>query len=389
MMLKMTSLLVAVLFALSSTTALGHAVDVPPPMQMRVDTAARAIMAKYRIPGMAVGVIADGKSYVFNYGVASREANLAVSTDTLFEIGSISKTFTATLVSYAQVKHYLSLSDKTSKYLPSLRGSKFGDVSLLELGTHTPGGLPLQVPDGIRSTQQLMQWFRRWQPSHAPGTYRTYSNISIGTLGLITARSMHGDFTELMEQRVFPALGLAHTFIKVPAQMLPDYAQGYTPSDAPIRLSPGVLFPEAYGIKATVADMLRFLQANMGLVKLGPEWQQAIADTHTGYFKAGVMTQELIWEQYQYPVALKTLLQGNSPTMIFAGTPVTAMAPAQKPKADVWINKTGSTNGFGAYVAFIPEQRSGIVILANKNYPIGDRVTMAYDILASLRQGKP
>ena len=100
------------------------------------------------------------------------------------------------------------------------------------------------------------------------------------------------------------------------------------------------------------------------------------------------MTQDLIWEQYQYPVALKTLLEGNSPAMIFNATPVTEINPLENPREDVWINKTGSTNGFGAYVAFVPEKRLGIVILANKNYPIDERVTAAYRILAALADGK-
>ena len=96
------------------------------------------------------------------------------------------------------------------------------------------------------------------------------------------------------------------------------------------------------------------------------------------------MTQDLIWEQYPYPVALKMLLEGNSPEIIFNATPVTQLKPPEQPHDDVWINKTGSTNGFGAYVAFVPEKRLGIVLLSNKNYPIADRVTAAYQILCHL-----
>jgi beta-lactamase class C len=53
----------------------------------------------------------------------------------------------------------------------------------------------------------------------------------------------------------------------------------------------------------------------------------------------------------------------------------------------VLINKTGSTNGFASYVAFVPAQKLGIVMLANKNYPIAQRVTAAYQILTKL--GRP
>jgi len=349
-----------------------------------VDAALLPVMKKYRVPGMAVGIVVAGRSYVFDYGVASRQARKPVTHDTLFELGSISKALTATLAAYAQVTGHLSLSDKTGKYLPSLQGSKFGDVSLLDLGTHTPGGLPLQVPESIGNVDQLMAYFAAWQPAYPPGTYRTYANPSIGMLGFITAKSMHEDFTALMEQRLFPALGLKRTYINVPRAQMASYAQGYSSKDAPIRMADGVLSAEAYGIKSTAGDMTRFVQANMNLVELDANLRSAITQTHIGYFRVGSMTQDLIWEQYSYPVDLKTLLAGNSADVIFNAQPAAQITPPQEPRQDVLINKTGSTNGFGAYVAFIPEKQLGIVILANRNYPIDQRVTMAHRILTQL-----
>jgi beta-lactamase class C len=369
-------------WAISNGMHVAHAADKT--IQSEVDGAIRPLMKQYAVAGMAVGVIADGKPYVFNYGLASAKPRKRVTRDTLFELGSISKTFTATLAASAQIDGYLSLSDRTSKYLPSLQKTPFGDVTLLNLGTHTPGGLPLQVPDNVNNIDELMQYFKQWKPAYAAGTYRTYANPGIGTLGLITAKSMGQDFDALMTQRLFPALGLQNSYVDVPASRMKDYAQGYTKDNAPIRMKPGVLSSEAYGIKTTAADMLRFLQANMDLVDLDPKLQRAITDTHTGYFDAGPMTQDLIWEQYSYPVALENLLEGNAPAMIMNATPVTELDPPQPPRSDVWINKTGSTNGFGAYVAFIPQKRMGIVILANKNIPNGARVTAAYRILEAL-----
>jgi beta-lactamase class C len=341
-------------------------------------------MAKEHIPGLAVGITVDGRVYVFNYGVSSLASHKPVTNDTLFEIGSVSKTFTATLASWVEINHRLSLSDKTAKYLPALQSTPFGNVTLLNLGTHTPGGLPLQVPDGIDNDRQLMRYLKQWRPAYPPGTYRTYSNPSIGMLGFIAAKAMNQEFTALMERDVFSALGLQNTFINVPNAKMAAYAQGYTGAGTPIRMAPGELWAEAYGIKSTAADLTRFLQANMNEVNLDGKLQRAITKTHTGYFKAGPLTQDLIWEQYRYPVSLQTLLQGNSAKITYEPTPAKAIAPPQKPQNDAWINKTGSTNGFSAYVAFIPERRLGIVILANKNYPISERVTAAYSILTSL-----
>jgi len=374
-----TTLLVA-----CASIGVSDAADQQDAVKSAVDKAIQPVMEKYEIPGMAVGITVGGKDYVLDYGVASTKTRKPVTDSTLFEIGSVSKTFTATLASWAQVSGQLSLSDKTSKYLPSLQGSKFGEVSLLNLGTHTPGGLPLQVPENVTNNDQLMKYFQEWQPTYAPGTYRTYANPSIGLLGLITAKSMNQDFAALIEGRLFPALGMSSTYINVPDTKMADYAQGYTEKDEPIRMATAVLSSEAYGVKTTATDMIHFVEGNMGMIKLNVELQRAITDTHTGYFKAGVMTQDLVWEQYAYPVDLKTLLEGNSYQMILEATPVTQITPAMEPRKDVLINKTGSTNGFGAYVAFGPEKQMGIVILANKNYPIDGRITIAHQILSKL-----
>ncbi|MGO8469875.1 serine hydrolase, partial [Rhizobium leguminosarum] len=70
----------------------------------------------------------DGQNHIFNYGVDSKYTGRPVTSATMFELGSISKTFTFTLTSYADVTGRLSLSDKAIKYLPSMKGRPFGDV---------------------------------------------------------------------------------------------------------------------------------------------------------------------------------------------------------------------------------------------------------------------
>ena len=348
-----------------------------------VDTAIRPLMAEYDVPGMAVAVTVDGQPMFFNYGVASREKNTPVSEATLFELGSVSKTFTATLAAYAQVLGKLSLDEHPGKTMPQLKGSAIDKASLLNLGTYTAGGLPLQFPDEI-SDKQMTGYFRQWKPEAAPGVQRRYSNPSIGLLGHITGLALKSDFADAVETRLFPGLGLNHSYIHVPESAMADYAWGYDKANKAIRVNPGVFAAEAYGVKSTAADMMRFVQANIAPGKLEEPMQRAVDGTHIGYFKVGGMVQGLGWEQYPYPVTLEHLLAGNSENIIWESNPAKRLTPPLTPSGPTLFNKTGSTNGFGAYVAFVPEKKIGIVMLANRNFPIPARIKAAYAILEQL-----
>jgi beta-lactamase class C len=384
--IKKLAILLIACGLLTRATLPANASASPPRDSIRaiVDATIPALMTRDGIPGMAVAVTVNGKAYEFDYGAAALHPRVPVTAGTLFEIGSVSKTFTATLASLADVRGNLSLSDRTARYLPELDGTPFGNVKLLSLGTHTPGGLPLQFPDDVATQDDAIAYFKRWHPTYAEGTYRTYANPGIAMLGLIAAKSMGGDFRSLMQQQLFPSLGLTHTFIQIPESERANYAWGYEDGDQPIRMKGGALSDEAYGVRTNASDMIRFIQENIDGSDLSPMVAQALVQTHTGYFQAGPMTQDLIWEQYPYPVTLASLQEGNSAKTIFDPQPVKAIAPPEPPKRDVWINKTGSTNGFATYVAFVPSRRVGIVLLANRDYPIPDRVSAAYAILEAI-----
>ncbi len=346
-----------------------------------VRDAAQTFMHDTHVPGLAIAVVAGGHEHFYNFGVASRDTGRKVTSDTLFELGSISKTFNVTLAAYAQESGQLALTDSVDGYLPALQGTPFGKVSLINLGTHTAGGFPLQVPDAVADNDQLMAWLKAWQPQYPAGTQRTYANPSIGMLGVVTAKRMGAPYAEAVEKTLFPRLGLTNTYVRVPAGKMALYAQGYNSKDVPARLNPGVLADEAYGVKSSTRDMLRFVKANLGQVAVEPKLARALANTHVGYFKIGPMTQDLIWEQYAWPVTLDNLLQGNASHMVLENNPATALTPPLPPQRAVLVNKTGATNGFGGYVAFVPARQFGIVILANRNHPTEARLRLAYRLL--------
>lgn len=371
-----------------STLSPAHATPLDQDTKVRqvIDEAMKPVIAQYTIPGIAVGVTIDGKRYFVDYGDASLNPKIAVTRDTLFELGSISKTFTATLAAYAEVEGKLSLMRSVSTYMPVLKGSALDNVRVLDLATHTTGGFPLQLPGDVKTDAQLIAYFKAWKPQYTPGTHRTYANPSAGLLGMVTAKALGTSF-QTSAERLFADLGLKRTYIAVPAAEMKSYAWGYSRDNKPSRVSPAMLAVEAYGVKSNAVDMLRYLEANMGVGPVPPKVARALELTHTGYFRAGELIQDLIWEQYPWPVAADKLAAGNTVQMGRGNThPATAITPPMAPRGDVLINKTGSTNGFGAYVAFVPEKKIGIVMLANRIYPNEVRAKAALQVLSRLAE---
>ncbi len=372
----------AILFSLTATVFAADGEQAR--IAATVDKAIRPIMGEYKVPGMAIAVTVDGQHYFVNYGVASKETKAPVTENTLFELGSISKTFAGTLASYAQVLGKLSFDDHPGKYMPDLSGSAIDKATLLNLATYTAGGLPLQFPDEVKSNADMLTYFSNWKPGAEPGKERRYSNPSIGLFGHAAGLAMGSNFATALETELFPKLGLKRSYVTVPRSAMGSYAWGYGKADKPIRVNPGMFDAEAYGVKSSAADMIRFVEANIQPEQFDGPVRKALEGTHIGYFDTGKMIQSLGWEQYPYPVSLERLLDGNSGTMAMEANPATALNPPKRPDGATLYNKTGSTSGFGGYVAFVPEKKIGVVMLANRNFPNPERIKAVHAILKTL-----
>ena len=375
-------LLAAALFAVP----LQALATTPQELQKIVDETVKPLLKSQQIPGMAVAVVYQGKPYFFHYGLADVQAKRPVTDDTLFELGSVSKTFTGTAGGYAVESGLMKLNDPVAKYTPLLSEPQWKKITMLELATYTAGGLPLQLPDEVTTPKELWQYYNHWQPEWTPGTKRNYSNASIGLFGALSVTRSSLSFEQFMQQHVFGPLNLAHTYITVPESEQANYAWGYR-DGKPVRVTPGMLDAEAYGVKTTIKDMATFMQANIAPADL-PESEatlkKAISTAQSGYYKIGDMYQGLGWEMYPWPINAQQVIKASGNDVALKASPAELQAPARPATPASWLHKTGSTNGFGAYVAFVPEKQLGIVMLANKNYPNPVRVTAAWQILNSL-----
>ena len=144
-------------------------------MQSTLTTRYRPLLDEYDVPGMAVAVTLDGEEYFVSYGTAAKGRDATVTKDTLFELGSVSKTFAATLGTYAVAQNRMALGDHPSRFLPQLKGAPIDKASLLELGTYTAGGLPLQFPDAVSDDAKAVSYLKNWKPEAAPSEKRRSS----------------------------------------------------------------------------------------------------------------------------------------------------------------------------------------------------------------------
>ncbi|MCU4529810.1 ADC family extended-spectrum class C beta-lactamase [Acinetobacter sp. P1(2023)] len=379
---KISCLLLPPLFIFSSSIYAGNT---PKEQEIKklVDQNFKPLLEKYDVPGIAVGVIQNNKKYEMYYGLQSVQNKKAVNSNTIFELGSVSKLFTATAGGYAKTKGTISFDDTPGKYWKELKNTPIDQVNLLQLATYTSGNLALQFPDEVKTDQQVLTFFKEWKPKNSIGEYRQYSNPSIGLFGKVVALSMNKPFDQVLEKTIFPDLGLKHSYVNVPKTQMQNYAFGYNQENQPIRVNPGPLDAPAYGVKSTLPDMLSFINANLNPQKYSANIQRAINETHQGFYQVGTMYQALGWEEFSYPAPLQTLLDSNSEQIVMKPNKVTAISKEPSVKM---FHKTGSTNGFGTYVVFIPKENIGLVMLTNKRIPNEERIKAAYAVLNAIKK---
>lgn len=379
---KISYLLLTSLFIFNTSIYAGNT-SKDQEIKQLVDQNFKPLLEKYNVPGMAVGIIQNNKKYETYYGLQSVQDKKAVNSNTIFELGSVSKLFTATAGAYAKNTGKISFDDTPGKYWKELKNTPIDQVNLLQLATYTSGNLALQFPDEVQTDQQVLTFFKDWKPKNPIGEYRQYSNPSIGLFGEIVGLSMKQPFSQVLEKTIFPDLGLKHSYVNVPKTQMQNYAFGYNQENQPIRVNPGPLDAPAYGVKSTLPDMLSFIHANLNPQKYPANIQRAINETHQGRYQVNSMYQALGWEEFAYPATLQTLLDSNSEQIVMKPNKVTAIS--KEPSVKMY-HKTGSTNGFGTYVVFIPKENIGLVMLTNKRIPNEERIKVAYAVLNAIKK---
>jgi CubicO group peptidase (beta-lactamase class C family) len=232
-------------------------------------------VASGRSSGVIVGVLEGGRPRFVAAGLTGGPGSPPIDQHTVFEIGSISKVFTTTLLADQVSRGRVKLDDPAARYLPNevampSRGGR--PITLLDLATAT-SGLP-RIPDGFTpadltnpyadyAERHLYDFLARHQLGRDPGTAYEYSNLGMGLLGHILGRVAGSGYLGAVTERVLQPLGMTETVTALPAHLAARFAQGHGADLEPARpWDFGVLAP-AGAWRSTMTDMLRFLEAHL------------------------------------------------------------------------------------------------------------------------------
>jgi CubicO group peptidase (beta-lactamase class C family) len=198
----------------------------------QVDKYLKSQMQEHRIPGLTLEVIRDGKAIkTAAYGLANVELNVPAKPETVFEIGSITKQFTAAGILMLAQEGKLSVDDKISKYLKD-PPEAWANVTVRHLLTHTSGIKSYTGLDGFQiwrhlTQEQFIKAIGKEPMEFQPGDSWKYCNTGFNLLGYIIENVSGKNYWEFMGERVFQPLGMQATTKRLYSLSIPNRASGY------------------------------------------------------------------------------------------------------------------------------------------------------------------
>lgn len=320
----------------------------------KIDKNCNELIIKNEVTGFAVGVVKGNDHYIKGYGWADKERRIPIDSNTIFEIGSISKVFTTSLTEILAQRNEMDWNVSINKYLPAgLQDEKYNNTTLLHLATHTSGfpRLPEYLlskmkddcnPYALLTMDDLCQYLKNPADKKVPDTDNyDYSNIGNGLLAHILEWKTGKSYEKLLEEEITGKLDMHATGLAVKDSS--NFAIGYDSQknktchwDLPILYGAGA-------IRSTMADMVKFAKANLRDTHLSDTFKR----THKQVYK---MSGGGIGKGWHIDKEMNILLGIGEV---------------------VWHN--GGTGGFSSYIGLLPEDNVAVIILANEG-EVNDKI---------------
>lgn len=297
--------------------------------------------------GLVVGVIRGNEIHFWSYGEKVKGAGIRPDADTFFEIGSITKTYTATLLALEVEKGTVSLQDPIERFWKDLKGTDAGKITLQELASHT-SGLPRMPTNFVMMDLEnpyknydaaLLTEFLKSYKATAPGPHpHAYSNIGLGLLGFVLSEKLNGkSYADYLETNLLNPSGLRDTKTKLDPVAQPNFAQGHDTFFSFVPFWDLNVLDGAGVLKASARDLLRYLELNMNADSSLIGRAMSLAQTQLFPTTSKAVTVGLAWESR--PFGRYNVIQHG-----------------------------GATGGYRADLMFDKNEKLGAVVLSNTDF---------------------
>jgi D-alanyl-D-alanine carboxypeptidase len=333
-----------------------------------IDATVRRVMSQRDIPGAAVAFVrGDTVLHIRGYGVAERRRGTPVTTETVFQIASLTKPFAATAVLLLADEGRLTLDVPAARYLDWLP-DRYGAVTVRQLLTHTSGVAPDMRRANVdeMSEAEFQRRFLEQPASFAPGVRFLYANAGYTLLSQIVERVSGQTFGAYLQRRIFGPLRMQHTSYRQPRSSDGRQATGYDLVDSSLQEAPHVFSGWGNsGIETTVQDLARWAQALNRRELLSPSSYHAM-------FTPGRLSPD---------TALNFPFRGARAAYGLGWFLTTD-------RGDSLITHGGAIAGFSSVLHWLPGRRWAIIVLSNKKQGSdrqGEAEALAGAVLQALR----
>lgn len=245
-------------------------------LDKKLDSMVMPFMKRPDAVGLSIGIIKEGKTYTYGYGTTQKEKEQLPDANTIFEIGSITKTFTSAVLAYYVNKGKVSLTDPITKYLPdSLAVNReLQKVSIVNLSNHT-SGLPRLPGNFFNKNTDSLNPYKNYTPQlffsslkkckldAVPGTVYAYSNTAPGLLALILERISGKTYETLVKEIITGPLEMKSTFQHLTPELSKRFVKVYGLNAIETKAWDFDALAGCGALKSTVNDLLTYAKNNM------------------------------------------------------------------------------------------------------------------------------
>ena len=349
------------------TEAVNAVVNKQNALDFYIDSVANAYLKNSNTKSLAIGVINKNKINTFFYGQTDAAIKTSIPDgNTLYEIGSISKVFTATLLADLVEKGTISLDDSIAKFLPDsiAQNPYIQKITFKHLTNHTAGfpKLPesffklskfnIHNPYANYTRSDLFHYLKDFKSENEPGENFEYSNLGTGLLGELISIITKKSYNQNIQEIIATPLGMTNT-VQIVNPKTQRMVKVYNEEGKEVPVWDFQALAGAGALKSTVHDLLRFAQYQFKLPETALENAMALTRQFTYYLPPNTDIG-LAWHMNMIDDVIQ-----------------------------IWHN--GATGGSSSFIGLVPDKKSAIVVLSNSAISVDEISTQILEKIATIK----